>query len=206
MEEKKQIWKVTPVLTGDFGMVRDDIKYRNGNPEIQEFVPSVLFLLESNERQIVVDTGFGDPSLCSDKFQLCVRRNRSFKNILKEASLNPEKIEAVIFMHLHWDHVGNAASFSNAVYYCQKKEWERAQDHPDEYPKEWFSWLSKNRNRVRLIQGDDAEEIFPGIFCAVYRRTYMRFSDDNCLHGKWIWHHYRRCSNDRKKYAEKKFP
>ena len=29
MEEKKQIWKVTPVLTGDFGMVRDDIKYRN---------------------------------------------------------------------------------------------------------------------------------------------------------------------------------
>lgn len=164
MEEKKQIWKVTPVLTGDFGMVRDDIKYRNGNPEIQEFVPSVLFLLESSGHQIVVDTGFGDSSLCSDKFQLCVRRNRSFENILKEASLNPEKIEAVIFTHLHWDHVGNAASFSNAVYYCQKKEWERAQVYPDEYPKEWFSWLSKNRNRVRLIQGDDAEEIFPGIF------------------------------------------
>lgn len=164
MEEKKETWKVTPVLTGDFGMVRDDIKYKNGNPEIQEFVPSILFLLESSEHQIVVDTGFGNPSLCSDKFQLCVRRNCSFENILKAASLNPEKIEAVIFTHLHWDHVGNAAAFSNAVYYCQKKEWERAQDYPDEYPREWFSWLSKNRNRVRLIQGDDAEEIFPGIF------------------------------------------
>ena len=39
MEKEKQIWKITPVLTGSFGMVRDDIKYRNGklNGEFIEY-------------------------------------------------------------------------------------------------------------------------------------------------------------------------
>ena len=41
---REDIWTVTPVLTGKFGMVRDDIKYRNGDSEIEEYVPSVLFL------------------------------------------------------------------------------------------------------------------------------------------------------------------
>ena len=62
MEEdmkKKCFWTVTPVMTGRFGMVRDDIKYQGGDPYICGYVPSVLFLLESGEQQVIVDTGFG---------------------------------------------------------------------------------------------------------------------------------------------------
>ena len=60
MEENIRFWKITPVLTGSFGMVRDDIKYEGGDPEISGYVPSVLFLLESGGEQVIVDTGFGD--------------------------------------------------------------------------------------------------------------------------------------------------
>ena len=164
MEKEKQIWKITPVLTGSFGMVRDDIKYRNGKPENQGYVPSVMFLLETCGHLVVVDTGFGDPSVCAEKLQLSVKRSQSLEDIFNEESVKPKEVEAVIFTHLHWDHAGNAECFTNAQYYCHEKEWNRAENHPEEYPEEWFSWLKKNRDRVHLIQGESAQEIIPGIY------------------------------------------
>lgn len=150
-------------MTGRFGMVREDIKYRGGDPSAAGYVPSVLFLLENGEQQVVVDTGFGEPGECAEKLSLFVEREKPYGEILMQAGIYREKVETVIFTHLHWDHAGNAKSFLNADFYCQKKEWDRAVGHPDEYPETWMKYLKENRERVRLIQDEYEKEILPGI-------------------------------------------
>lgn len=163
MQKEDRYWTVTPVMTGKFGMVRDDIKYRGGDASVRGCVPSVLFFLENGELQVVVDTGFGEPGECAEKLSLFVEREKPYEEILMQAGIYREKVEAVIFTHLHWDHAGNAESFLNAYFYCQKKEWNRAVGHPDEYPEAWMDYLKENSERVLLIQGEPEKEIFPGI-------------------------------------------
>ena len=167
-------------LTGSFGMVRDDIKYRNGKPENQGYVPSVMFLLETCGHLVVVDTGFGDPSVCAEKLQLSVKRSQSLEDIFKEASVKPKEVEAVIFTHLHWDHAGNAECFTNAQYYCHEKEWNRAENHPEEYPEEWFSWLKKNRDRVHFNSRGKCTGNNSGNLYTIYRWAYIWLSDGDC--------------------------
>lgn len=163
MWKENRYWTVTPVFTGKFGMVRDDIRYRGGDPSVVDYVPSVLFLLEKGERQVVVDTGFGEARECAEQLSLFVERKKSYEEILTEAGIDREKVEAVIFTHLHWDHAGNAGSFSNAVFYCHEKEWDRAVGYPDEYPEIWMEDLKRNNERIRLIREESEKEIFPGI-------------------------------------------
>lgn len=160
--KKKNLWSITPVLTGKFGMVRDDIKYMGGNPCINSFVPSVLFLLESQGNQVVVDTGFGDAEECAEKLKLIVKRDRPYLELLKEYGVKPDKVNGIIFTHLHWDHAGSSEYFPNAFFYCQKKEWERVMLYPEEYPVEWTYYLKKNKERVRIISKEESV-ILPGL-------------------------------------------
>ena len=167
MEEdmkKKCFWTVTPVMTGRFGMVRDDIKYQGGDPCICGYVPSVLFLLESGEQQVIVDTGFGNAEECAHSLNLVVEREKSYESILEQAGVVPDRVKAVIFTHLHWDHAGNAASFPCGDFYCHKTEWERAQGYPEEYPDVWLKYLRENPARIKLVTSQDVKEILPGIY------------------------------------------
>ena len=43
---------------------------------------------------------------------------------LAEEGLKPEDIDTVIYTHLHYDHVGNADLFPDAVTYVQKAEYD----------------------------------------------------------------------------------
>ena len=159
----KNIWTITPVLTGRFGMVRDDIKFEGGNPEIQDYVPSVLFLLESEDAQVIVDTGFGDPQKCAESMSLLVEREEDYEEILHRHGICAEKVRHVILTHLHWDHAANAHCFPNAFFYCQRAEWERAMNHPEEYPWEWLAFLRNHPEKVRLTEKESMCEIVPGI-------------------------------------------
>lgn len=159
--EGKKVWKITPVLTGKFGMVRDDIKFEGGDPAVSGFVPSVLFLLECEDRQVVVDTGFGDAAKCTELLNLDVEREEPYEKILETAGVRSKEITDVIFTHLHWDHAGMACCFPIANFYCQEREWERAQNYPEEYPREWTRYLMENRERVKCVKGEG--QILPGI-------------------------------------------
>lgn len=163
MEENKRFWKITPVLTGSFGMVRDDIKYEGGDPEISGYVPSVLFLLESGGEQVIVDTGFGDAKVCRDKLGLFIKREKTLDQIFSEAGIDRESIRHVILTHLHWDHIGNVSMFPNANYYCQKKEWIYAREHPEEETEEWLRYLWQQEERVIFIDDCQGNTILPGI-------------------------------------------
>lgn len=163
MEGNIRFWKITPVLTGSFGMVRDDIKYEGGDPEISGYVPSVLFLLESGGEQVIVDTGFGDAKKCRDKLGLFIKRKKTLDQILSEAGINKEGIRHVILTHLHWDHIGNASMFPNAKYYCQKKEWIYTKEHPEEETEEWLRYLWQQKERVIFTDDCQKNIILPGI-------------------------------------------
>lgn len=163
MKKEGCIWTVTPVMTGRFGMVRDDIKYQGGDPCICSYVPSVMFLLECGKRQVIVDTGFGNAGECARSLNLAVEREKSYESILEQAGVVSERVEAVIFTHLHWDHAGNAASFCSGDFYCHKKEWDRAQEHPEEYPPRWLEFLREGPARVKLVESEELMEVQPGI-------------------------------------------
>lgn len=163
MEKETRFWKITPVLTGSFGMVRDDIKYQGGDSEVSEYVPSVLFLLESDGEQVVVDTGFGDEEQCRERTGLFIRREKPLEIIFSNAGIEKERVRYVILTHLHWDHIGNVSMFPYAQYYCQKKEWIYAQEHPEEYTEYWMKYLRERENRMFLVGDSQNHVVLPGI-------------------------------------------
>ena len=78
---------------------------------------------------------------------------------LAEEGLKPEDIDTVIYTHLHYDHVGNADLFPDAVTYVQKAEYDNMLS-PYPFPKARMDYfpdtperLSKVK-RLLLVDGD----------------------------------------------------
>lgn len=116
------LWTVRPIIAGEFGMVRDDIKFSGGDPAKSGMVPSYIYLLENGIEQVVVDTSFTQPKRCEEVLGLVVKRNISYKKLLDQNGIVAGKVSAVILTHLHWDHAANLKLFASAKIYCQQKE------------------------------------------------------------------------------------
>ncbi|MGW0176787.1 MBL fold metallo-hydrolase [Rhodococcus sp. NPDC003322] len=72
------------------------------------------FLVRSEDRNILVDLGYGDGQLLEN---------------LVAGGLGPDRITDVVFTHLHHDHIGWAAhgdivTFENATYHCDTRDWD----------------------------------------------------------------------------------
>jgi len=148
------IWEITPILGGEFGMVRDDIKYENGNPGHSEMVPSYIFLLESKLGKVLVDTSFGDPQKCREKLGLIVKREKPLVRILADAGINPEEITAIILTHLHWDHAANCDIFPYSKIYCQQLELDAAFTPGSDYPPVFVEGIKNSMHRILPLRGD----------------------------------------------------
>ena len=157
-------WTVTPVLAGEFGMVRDDIKFEGGNPAIAGMVPSVLFLLEAAGRQVVVDTGFDDPRRVEETMGLVAKRDGSYADVLRRAGIDAGKVEAVILTHTHWDHAANCHLFPAARIFCQRADWDYAFSARAGYGAALLAMFAANERRFVLLDGGG--ELLPGIRCA----------------------------------------
>lgn len=153
-------YQITPITAGEFGMVRDDIKYRGGSMQITGYVPSYIYLLQQGKDQYLVDTSFTDPEFSADQMQLEVIRTKPLPELLKRHGVIPDKVKGIFFTHLHWDHAGNVRQFPNAALYCQKSEYEAARD-PEAYPPQFLAEFHEARARLILLEGD--REPVPGI-------------------------------------------
>lgn len=153
-------YRVKPVLGGSFGMVRDDIRFRGGDPSVAAMVPSLLFLLEAGGRQLVVDTAFGELAEV-EEMGLVAQREKPYAAILAAAGILPERVEALILTHTHWDHAANLARFPNAKIYCQAKEWAYAFSEEAAYQPALLEAFRQNEGRFVFLQGDAAP--WPGI-------------------------------------------
>ena len=74
------------------------------------------FLIRTPDHVVVVDTGIGGGAIP----ELPIG---SFPERLREAGVAPEDVDTVIFTHLHFDHVGWSALFTNAQYHAHAIDW-----------------------------------------------------------------------------------
>lgn len=117
------------------------------------FVHVQPFLVELNNRLILLDTGLG---YSNEEGELHLHQN------IKKAGFNPDNVEMVLMSHLHFDHSGGMVhdvngkmelSFPNATYVIQRGEWETAfSSTSSSYKTEIFDFLQRNA-QINFIEG-----------------------------------------------------
>ena len=129
--------------------------------------PVNFLLAESESITILVDLGIG--SLPGNFFSRC--KNSTHIPIFEKLDhIQVNKLKAIIFSHLHLDHIGNYLEFNRSSYsenfkdipcYVSRLEWEfRTSRLPkaDEVYRKYYKALEKH---IRLTE--DGQEILPGI-------------------------------------------
>jgi len=151
---------------GDFE-ASSAVVLRCGDPRESQTFFSYAHLIEYDERKILVDTGFGEPSFCLKHLHAVCHSQRDLpvRELYAEYGVDTDKIDTVILTHCHWDHMGNIDLFPNARIFCQRKELEWAFTPPawlsDGYPAAFAEKLSAARGQLEIIDGDFT--LAPGI-------------------------------------------
>jgi len=144
-------YNINPIIAGYFGPIKKNNLYCDGSPNEKLFVPSYIYSIKSSEKNILVDTSFGNVDKWEEITGLKCKREKSFEKILESHDIDPLKIDTVICTHLHWDHFGNANLFSNANIICQKEEIPYAVAPP--------SWMPGYEHELKAIMKDVIDRI-----------------------------------------------
>lgn len=90
--------------------------------------PVYCHYVETGEHRVLVDTGLCDEERATKYHHKCQKRGCSEVHVhLRERlGVDPADIDAIVFTHLHWDHVQNMKEFPNARYIAPKAEIEMA--------------------------------------------------------------------------------
>lgn len=130
--------RLTFLPDGD-AFLNPTVVFPNSNQELWDAHPEYLaddgwvlapmggFLVETGAKKVVVDLGFGDVSAefpGIGKFS-----GGRLLESLKQTGVSPEEVDAVVYTHLHLDHVGWTASngaltFPRAAHYAGAGEWD----------------------------------------------------------------------------------
>jgi len=92
------------------------------------------FLIETADRKILVDLGFGDHTFEAPDFARFV--GGQYLDSLKQTGVSPAEIDTVVYTHMHIDHTGwtstgDGLTFSNARHVAGEGEWAHW-EQPDE--------------------------------------------------------------------------
>lgn len=149
-------YTIKPLRLGTIIRRKSNMIYQCGSDELLPF-PLIAFLIIGEGRKILVDTGGSEPD--GVKWMPYERpKGQKLEEQLLNHAVAPEEIDTVIFTHLHWDHAGNNALFSNARFYVQRKEYAPivSQKLPG------FDRELVLKTKYELVDGD-VKELFPGI-------------------------------------------
>lgn len=131
--------------------------------------PIIAYLIQGNGRNIVVDTGCGDPEWSAKYHHPIVQtEDMDILNALKIHGVTPENVTCVINTHLHWDHCWHNDKFPGKKIYVQKSEMEFAMNP---IPMQWAYYESeeiglvppfkKTMDQYVLVEGD--HNLYEGI-------------------------------------------
>lgn len=148
-------YTITPLRLGTITRKKSNMVF--GAEDTLTDFPLIAFLLEGFGLKLLVDTG-GSPPDGVHWMPYVRKEEESLPAALARAGVQPREIDAVLFTHLHWDHVGNNACLPRARFYVQRTEyeWIAAEDRPG-YDRELML-----RSRYKLLDGD-VENVLPGI-------------------------------------------
>ena len=133
-------------------------------------------LVRTGKKNVLIETGIGNK--LSDKMAEFYGRPAKLLDNLHAAGVAPDDIDIVINTHLHYDHCGwntvrrgdkFVATFPNAKYYVQEKEWDHARLQLE---RDAVSYMSPNydplleNGQMVLLSGD--LELLPGISVRVF--------------------------------------
>ena len=131
-------------------------------------------LVRTGKKNVLIETGIGNK--LSDKMAEFYGRPAKLLDNLHAAGVAPEDIDIVINTHLHYDHCGwntvrrgdkFVATFPNAKYYVQEKEWDHARLQLE---RDAVSYMSPNydplleNGQMVLLSGDLAVSLTLRLF------------------------------------------
>lgn len=117
-----QTWKIRPLHVGTLHRKRSNFLYMVGSPEPLD-VPVTVFLLESGDTRVLVDTGCDDPETAfKDHHPFNRTPEQHPLEAIRRAGTDPESIQLVISTHLHWDHCYGNHLFPHALFVVQREE------------------------------------------------------------------------------------
>ncbi|MFV0361316.1 N-acyl homoserine lactonase family protein [Tropicimonas sp.] len=90
--------------------------------------PVYTYYIDTGEHKILVDTGLCDEERATRYHHKCQKRGclQVHEHLKQKLGIDPSEIDAIVFTHLHWDHVQNMKEFPNARYIAPKAEIEMA--------------------------------------------------------------------------------
>jgi len=161
-----------------FGVVPKTLWQKRATPDDQNRLDAGMnsLLIRTGDKNILVETGIGNK--LPDRLVQIYKQPAKLLENLHAAGLAPEDIDIVINTHLHFDHCGwntvrrgdqIVATFPNATYYVQRKEWEHA---CLQLERDAISYMSPNYDpliesgQMELLDGD--REIVPGVSVKVF--------------------------------------
>lgn len=139
------------------------------NEKNQIPLPTHPILIQTEDKNIIVDTGIGTGKLTDKERKIFgVHYESDMENDLKALNITKEDIDYVLMTHLHFDHAAGLtdndghAIFSNAIHVIQQDEWHVFQS-PNIRSKSTY-WQKNNGDfKNKLILFEDEIEIYPGI-------------------------------------------
>jgi glyoxylase-like metal-dependent hydrolase (beta-lactamase superfamily II) len=161
-----------------FGVVPKTMWSKKVTPDAQNRLDTGLnsLLVRTGKKNILIETGIGNK--LPDKMVQIYTQPAKLLDNLHAAGVAPEDIDIVINTHLHFDHCGwntvrrgdrVVATFPNAKYYVQEKEWEHGRLQLE---RDAISYMSPNYDplletgQMVLLNGD--RELSPGISVKVF--------------------------------------
>jgi glyoxylase-like metal-dependent hydrolase (beta-lactamase superfamily II) len=161
-----------------FGVVPKTMWSKKVTPDEQNRLDAGLnsLLVRTGKKNILIETGIGNK--LSEKMVHIYKQPAKLLDNLHAAGVAPEDIDIVINTHLHFDHCGwntvrrgdrMVATFPNAKYYVQQKEWEHGRLQLE---RDAVSYMSPNYDplletgQMVLLNGD--VELLPGISVKVF--------------------------------------
>ncbi|MCL6729082.1 N-acyl homoserine lactonase family protein [Sphingomonas hankyongi] len=110
------------------------------------------YLIRHGDQQMVWDTGFPaetkDKPMVQDGMTAAI--DRTLADQLQQVGVKPEDVDVVGISHMHGDHVGQAAQFTNARLVIGKRDFQMLEGRPEDSLKGWRG----GGKTVTLVSGD----------------------------------------------------
>lgn len=76
--------------------------------------PSTVYYVTDGNRNIVIDTGYGDPETVAPQQPLFeLDADQSLESLFEAEAVPPGEVDTLLLSHLHWDHAGNVDLFAD---------------------------------------------------------------------------------------------